>query len=366
MKKVYKVLVGILLFLVIILAYFSITRPIKIALVGNFNSDRESFVTSTTIAAKIAEQDIADTYEVSGRKLDIIIYNTDFLHTDELCKKLIKNDIEVMITTASSQNLEKLKPYLEKYNIFCMSVSSTAVSLSEKKDSIYRIFPDDTYEVLCLLDFIESENLKKEFAIIYDENNMVYENSIKNEIIKNGGKILLEESWNENVLSYEPLNTADMNEAGAVIILGSSKEAGFLLQKLKAFGVHSLICGFSWSGDYNVIDYGGRASEDFAFVTPIKFSSQDKEYLEFKEKSKAYNKLDGSLVVGVYEAFMIIRELYEIKQKEHITIEQVFKIKNKFKVLARDIEFDEYGDCKGKEYIIKVKKGQFANWGKNK
>lgn len=360
MRKKYIYVIATAFLIIVSIAIYQMNKPIKIALLADFFQDSRGFVTSSSIGAKIAEEDINKNNGINGKKVKVVLKNTDFSNPKALCEELVKNNIEAVVTTANSENLYNLKPYLDEYNILCISSSSTATSLSNIDDNIYRLSPDDTKEVSTLLNHIEKLGLEKKFVLISGKSNEEFKNSVKNEIIKYGGSIMLDESWDENVTTYKLSDIQVMNNADAIIILAQSKDCGLLVQNLKNNGVESLMTAFSWSADFNLINYGGKQIEDFIVLSPVDFTSNQKEYIEFDEKLKYYNKKDGLLSNGVYKAFIIFKQVYEKKYKDHITIKEAFNNCEEFDVLGDKIELDEYGDYTGMDYILVVKHGEFT------
>lgn len=352
-KRIYVGLLIVLILLSTTLFYMNINRPIKIALIGNFEEERYSFATSSIIAGRIAENDINVKTGIRGKKTELIIKEDSFDNPEATIKFLLDNKIEAIITTAPSQSLLKLKPLLDKNEIVCVAVGSTSASLSRIDDYIFRILPDDDREAKALLEHIEAAEPSKDIVLIYDKSNMETKESIEKSLEALGARVIYQEGWEGDSLDYSPSNTAIMKDK-PVLIVSSARHTAFVVQKLRMHGVTSSAFGLSWSGDNNLLSYGGKAVEDFTLITPVDLSEEANQNSELSEKLSDYRKKNGLIPDGVYKAYTIIKKAYEDRQEQHITLKAA---------LDKGESFDKYGDSIEKEYIIKVKAGQYTKVG---
>jgi branched-chain amino acid transport system substrate-binding protein len=353
MKKIYVGLLVVLILLSTALFYINVNKPIKIALIGNFEEERYSFATSSIIAGRIAENDINTKAGIRGKKTELIIKEDTFDNPEATIKFLLDNKIETVITTAPSQSLVKLKPLLDKNRIVCLAVGSTSGSLSGIDDYIFRILPDDGKEAKAFVDYIEKTEMSKELVLIYDKTNMETKQSIEQKIESLGAKIIYQESWDGDSLSYVPANQ-DIMRNKPILIISSARHTAFLVQKLRQQGINSKIYGTSWSGDDNLLSYGGRAVEDLTIITPVDLSEEGNKNSELSEKLISYRKGNGLIPNGVYKAYGIIKKAYEDRYEQHITLKAA---------LDKSDSFDKYGDSTDKEYILKIKNGQYTKVG---
>lgn len=362
MKKLYIALLLILIIFSVGLFYINIKNPIKVALLGKFEEERYDFETSSVIAARIAEKDINDKQGIRGKKIEVVIKNDDFSSPDATVKYLLKNKIEAIITTATSEELVKLKPYLDKNKIICISVGATSSLLNNENDYIYRVLPDDSNEVKTLFNYLDKNNINKDFAIIYSELNKQYKDSIIKNIIDLNGKVSLEETFGNYPLTYRPSSINDFKNK-TVLLLASARDSAIVVQKLNAAGITNNIFGLNWSGDKNLVYYGGRAVENFKFITPVNLTEDSGKYGEFTKKLQEYKKNNGLIPYGVYDAFVILKNGYEDKYKNHITLKEAIDSNHTFQDIDGKFELNSYGDAQGDEYIFTVKDSQFIKIG---
>lgn len=362
MKKVYMLLLLILIVLSLSLFYFNLKNPIKIALVGKFEEERYNFVTSSVIAARISEKDINDKQGIRGKNVELLIKNDDFNDPQATVNYLIKNKVEAIITTATSEEILKLKPYLDRNKIVCMSVGATSSTMNNKNDYIYRILPDDSKEVMTMFDYINKNNIKKDFAVIYSNLNEQYKDSIIKNIKSLNGKVSLEESFSNETVDYKPSNIEVIKDK-TILILASARDTAIIMQKLSNSGITNNIFGLDWSGDKNLIYYGGRAVENFKFITPVDLSENSGKYGEFSQKLKDYKEENGLIPKGVYDAFVILKKAYEDKYEKHITLKEAIDKNNTYEGVDSNFKFNNYGDAQGEEYIFTVKDNEFIKIG---
>lgn len=362
MKKIYTALLLALIILCAGLFYMNIKKPVKVVLLGNFEDERYNFTTSSVVAARIAEKDINDRMGIRGKSTELIVKNDTFDDPDATIKFLKDNKVEAVITTAASQDLLKLKPYLDKNKIVCLSVGATSSSLSKMNDYIFRILPDDNNEVKAFLSYIETNKLNKDIVVIYNANNYEYKNSVCGNLQKLGANIVAEDYWYFDSVNYNP-NSVEIMKNKTILILGSARDTAFIVQNLKKRDITGNIFGLSWSGDNYLKSYGGRAIDGFKFITPVDLSSSSEKYVDLTNKLNNFNKSNGLLPAGVYEAYLVIKNGYEEKYEKHISLKESLDIYRTYQGLDGDLAFDEYGDSTGREYIYQVKGGKFVKLG---
>lgn len=361
MKKVYIILTSFLMILSISLFYAGMRKPIKIALIGNFEEERSGFEASSIIPARIAEKDINSKLGILGRSTELVIINSDFKNPEEIIESLRKENIEAVITTASSSDLSILKPYLDKNRIVAISATATSHFLSSSKDYLYKMPPDDSREVSALLRYLDKSKVGKKFAVISQENNKEYANSVEDIILSKGGQVSYKDNIVGDSMVYVPKNLKGIQECDVLLILAAPKNTAFLLQNLRKNNVTTPIVGLSWCGDYNLLYYGGKALENFVFVTPIDFTLKTGKYdMLTKKLEGTYNKKNGLIPVGVYEAYTILSQAYSEKFKSHLTLKEALDKNNIYTGINDEKKFDEYGDSLGAEYIFTIKDGDFV------
>lgn len=360
MKKVYIVLLTVLIALSVIFTYRSLSSPIKVALIGNFEEERYNFETNSIIAGRIAEKDINDSMGIRGKNTELIIRNDNLQDPMKTVEFLKKNNIEVIITTNSSEELVKFKPYLDKDKIVCISVGSTAATLSGINDYIYRILPDDTKELKTLADYLIAQGSEKDISIVYNSGNLEYKNSVEKVIESIGGRVVIADTWIEDSINYMPSNAEVMRDK-PVLIIAPARDAGIIAQKLKA--VTKKVYGLSWSGDNNLLVYGGKAVEGLEFTSPVDFTSVTGHYGALSTRLKEYKKSNGLIPDGVYQAYMLIRDAYKEKLEKHITLKEALDSGKVYEGTDDYAKLDEYGDSTSGEYIFTVKDGKFIKIG---
>jgi ABC-type branched-subunit amino acid transport system substrate-binding protein len=362
MKKVYLSLFIGLIILCAVLFYRNLTNPKNVVLLGNFEEERYNFETNSIIAARIAEKDINDNGGIKGRKTKLIIKNDDFENPEETIKFLKEQKAEAVITTTTSGDLLKLKAYLDEEKIVCMSMGATASSLSKMNDYIYRLMPDDENEIKLLLNHLQESGMQEKIVVIYNQANLEYKKSVEANISRLGGKVVFEDTWNEDPIDYKPSNLEIMKDK-PILILASARDTAFVSQKLSQQGISGMNFGLSWSADNNLNSYGGKTVEGFKFISPVDFTSKDGDYGRLAERLKGYKKSNGLIPCGVYEAYMLIKNAYDIKSDRHITLKEALDKGVGYNNTEEHKRFDEFGDSLGKEFIFTIKDGKFIKIG---
>ncbi len=361
MKRVYVYLAILLTLLSGAFIFIKINAPIKIALVGDFEEERSAFDATSILASRIAEQEI-NRRGILDKKIEVVIKNTDFKNLDKLFNDIKKEKIEIIISTGNSENLKSIEPYLKKLNIMCISPNATSIFMSQKDNNIYKILPDDSKEINKLMEYLDYNNIPKEFYVIYNKDNISYVNSVKEEIKAQKGKIIGENTWNDYCELYEIKNIETIKKSPGVLILSSATESAFIVQKLRMAGINDkLIIGFSWNGDFKLIENGGNAVEGVKIITPIDLSEESNRYERLNSKLKEFDKHNSMIAAGTYEAVMVAGQAYEYKLKHHCTLKEAFDKKKIYELWEDNtIVFDKYGDSQREEYLFYIKDHQFS------
>ncbi|MCY6370026.1 ABC transporter substrate-binding protein [Clostridium ganghwense] len=358
MKKKRFILIGIFL-VVIALFYVNHNKPIKIAILNDFEKERSEYTTSTFLSAQIAQEEINEHGGINNRKIELMIKDTDFNDLDSIFKSLKSEKVEVIISAANSQQLIKLEPYLEKYKITCIAVNSTSVTFSNKKDYIWRVLPDDSIEIKALFDYLKRNNIGNNFAIIYDTNNLEYKDSVEGQILNLGGKILWKQALKGEAAKFSPNNIDLIKKCDLVLLLAYGKDSAFIIQNMKRKNIDKECFGLSWAADYNLIYYGGKAVEGFTFFSPKDISNRYYNYNNLIENLKKYDKNNSIISIVTYEALYLISKAYENKNKYNISFQEGLMKEKNLKLHNNTLQFNYFGDCINGEFIFKVKEGKF-------
>ncbi|MCY6484976.1 ABC transporter substrate-binding protein [Clostridium aestuarii] len=347
-------------FIVIILSavYLKLQQPIKVVLLNDFTIETRVHATVTTIPAKIAEEEINKSDGILERKIKLIVEDTNFKNLDETFKKLdLKND-DVIISAANSENLTKLEPYLEKYNIPCIAVNATAVSLSNKKDNIYRLMPDDRIEIDTLFNYLNKNNIGNKVAVIYDDINLNYQKSVEDQIKKIGGQISSKQIVYGKSLNFKIYNKQLINKCDLILILASGRDTALIIQNLRKQDIDKKCFGLSCNVDSNLLSYGGQAIEGFTFISPKDISTSSNIYKNLNYNLEKYGKDTSIITIGAYEAYMLIKKVYCNVHND--TFKKEVDKQKRFIIHNQIIEFNDFGDCVDKEFVFKVKGGSFS------
>lgn len=361
MRKVYVILIILLSLLFGAFIFVKINAPIKIALIGDFIDEKNSFQTTSIVSARIAQDEINKSGGILGKQVKIIIKQSDLSDIEGMLKELSKERVELVISTFSSENLKKLQPYLDKYNIVCLSANATSTSMSKTIDNVYKLLPDDTKEVERLMKYLKDNKISPNFQVVYDVLNKEYVKSVEQELASQGGTILNKRPWDENYDLDNKELSKGMDANNPILIVTSSTDTAFIIQKLKYQGINNdNFIGFSWNGDFNVIKYGGRAVEGFKVVTPIDINPYSERYKNLNEKLKEYGKSNSMVVSTVYEAIMISRQIYDYHIKTHTSIKETLQNNREYNLWGSEkVVFDNYGDSQREEHVFKVSNGNF-------
>jgi branched-chain amino acid transport system substrate-binding protein len=150
---------------------------------------------SGLIQKKIFEQakhDINESFSKSNssKRVELLIANTE-INPDialEKTKELVNNGVKIIVGPQTSDELKKIKPYVDSHDILLISQSTTAPSLATI-DNIYRLLQNDTYQGQQIAEKMHRDGKKIVIPIWLNNKygNELYK-STKNNFEKLGGK----------------------------------------------------------------------------------------------------------------------------------------------------------------------------------
>jgi branched-chain amino acid transport system substrate-binding protein len=238
---------------------------------------------------------------VQGKTLKVIYEDTQGQGKQAVSavRKLISSDgVAAIIGAGTSTETMAIAPVMERSKVVLISPVSSAASISEAGEYIFRSVPSDAAQAESLADWILSSGFDR-IALLYV--NQTWGVGLKDDFVRayksRGGNILAEVATDLDEKDFRTQLTqmrASSPQAYAAIIY--AKEGGLLLKQARELGIGDQFFGADPWTKQELIDAAGDAAEGVRFTTPATYDGP-----EFESFRKAYLE-KYQVEPGIYDA----------------------------------------------------------------
>ena len=269
-------------------------------------------------------------------------------------KKLIDIDhIQGVVGPIASSETQAVVSTVMKNKTILMSPGSSAPSLSDAGEYIFRTVPSDTLEGSYMANYLYNTLHKKSMAIYYIQNG--FGEGIKNVFVKKykelGGKITTVEKFELNQQKHETalLKVKSTNPEG-IYIIGYSEMVSIFNQAYQQ-NLQLSLYATTMLNDQSMVDKIDKKAVEGTVFASWDFSndSKDKSTKEFIDKfKKAYGYQPDVFAANSYDALKILTNAL----KNDSSLDYIHNIQD-YKGASGSITFNKNGDVV-KPMVIKV------------
>lgn len=335
-------------------------EPIKIGFIGPLTGDLANIGSNTKAAVEIASEEINGAGGVNGRSLEVIYEDSQCSPAKSVsaANKLISVDKVVAIVgdTCSSATLA-IAPIAEQAKIPLASYASTAATISSAGDFIFRTVPSDLFQSSFAAKYAFETLGKKKVAIVYVNNEwgLGLEKGFSDAFKQAGGEVALSEGYDATSKDLRALmSKVKAAKADILYFLAMPGPAETGIKQARELGLTIPILGADPLEDITIWNNAGKAGEGVMFTTIGTSPSE-----EFKTKMKAKVGSDEIIYSGpyAYDALKIFAKVIGETGTDGTAIKDaLYKISYTGGMSSSKIEFDQNGDPKEANYVIKVVK----------
>ena len=249
----------------------------------------------------------------------------------------------VAITTA---------PLINKNNIFYLASGATHPKITNKGESIFRLWVSDGYEAKEIADYAIDKLNNKTFSIGHFNDNpagVALKNNFKKEIRKNNGKVLSVQSFSSQEKSFRSILTKLISEnPDSLYLVTTPSQTPLIVNTARELGFEG-----------NILLYGSSAksdsSEKIKNKEDIFYAIPDpKKQTEFWEKYKKQKGKEASQLNALgYDSAQMIADGIKKCGKDIKCMRNYFTSKKKYKTTRGTFEFNKYGDITDINFEIK-------------
>jgi len=316
--------------------------PVVIGLSSNYSSIAKNIKNGILLAADEEPNVEFKFYDNRGDKYI----------TKQIDKDLIFKNTPLVIGHITSSISKSAVLLFDDTNTILFSPTTSTKELAQMDDNFIRIQPiKDFNSMKSVLELLYKIS-KKNINIMYDKNNRAYAQSLINSFLDKKNKYVKV----NKIIAIEDNNfdISKIDKNIPIFIIGSTKLSANLVVTLKQNGFHSLIIvsGSAFSNDF--IKMAKEYAEGVLFFSTFNPNSDDKKYLQFKERFIAkFGYEPGSFELKGYEIAKITAKVINKKDIKHALINHTFD------GLQGKIHIDKYGDTQRETHIYIVNNGNF-------
>lgn len=369
MKKLYFIPVFFVILLSIFLFYSCNKKQNEVIKIGAIFDETGSLSYMgkwSKEGALLALEEINNRGGLDGKKVELIIEDgaTDPNKTVSAFQKLINNDnISIVIGFNSSSGIMASAPIANSKKIVILSSGAASPNVTEAGDYIFRNRLSGKVEVEEIAKFIIDKQNEKETGIIFINNDYGkgYEEIFKNSFIKSGGKVLIEEAFQQDQSDFKTvIKKFKENNVKCVYLIAYAKEGGTILKQAKELNFNSKWYSANAIEGPQFIEIAGKSGEDLIYSV-AKFDINDSLTFSFNANYKKKYGYDAEMfAANTYDALNIAVLAVSIGGKDGEKIKNyLYKIHN-YPGVSGLTSFDSNGDVIKPVMMKIVKEGKFV------
>ncbi len=343
-------------------------EPVKIGVLLTLTGGLGQFGEAMSNGAKLAAQEINKAGGINGRNVVLIIEDTgtDPAKAAEAAKKLIEVDkVQVIIGAVASSETLAVAPIAEKSRVVLISPSSTAPSITNAGDYVFRVVGSDNLQGDAIAQLAHAKNYVKALTLVENNDYGIGLDNVFKAQFK--GLIIFSLHYEKGRADYRTeLDAIKKENPDVIIFVSYPADASTILQQARSLGLKS-----KWIAAEGIADPVMFQNPDVAaqmegmFLTKPASPEQNPEYQNFvKLYREAYGKDPGIYSDTEYDATMLaalaIKEAGNDGEKIKNALPQVSRT---YKAVTGNKSFDANGDVPQDYAILEVKNGTMVTVG---
>lgn len=361
------------LFIAILISIFSCTESNKILEIGGIlplTGDLAIYGKKMKRGIDLAVEEINQNGGINGLPIKMIYENDQGeskVSVVAMQKLITVNKVEVIIGGAISSTALPAVPIAERNEVVLFSPAATSPKLTRISSYFFRNWPSDIYDGTAMGRFAAIELKLNNSAVLFVNNEwgLAISDIYKKTFKKNGGTILISESYEQNSADFRSqLTKIKTHNPEAIYIPGYLKELINILIQKQELGIEAKILSAYGFYDPQILEKAGKAAEGAIFTVPTYSSESDdikiQDYVnKFNDK---YGEEPDIWSAQAYDALMIISNALKKGAKTGKDIrDELLKIE-KYDGVSGETSFDKNGEViKPLKFMI-VKNGKFVEF----
>ncbi len=361
------------LLLVIVIIAISRLKPqnnsntLKIGCISILSGEVATYGKETKQGIDLAIEEANQSGIFGERKVEVIYEDSqiDAKTGVQAINKLISIDkTPVIIGAFSSRVTLAIAPIAEKNKVVLLSASSTADSIKDAGDYIFRIVPPNKTQGTSAAKFALDKLQKKSAAVYYvnDEYGVSLAAEFKKAYENMGGKVIFYEGFAPGQKDFRStLQKIKTTNPEMIYFPGQAGETGLILKQAKEIALNVSFVGGDGSYSPDLITIAGNTAEGTYYtLMAMGFGVSDDLIEQFKENFFAkYIEEPTVYAAYAYEAGKIVAHVLAKAEYNPESIKKELYALKDFRGITGLTNFDTYGEVDKAFYVYVVKNGKF-------
>lgn len=332
--------------------------PIKIGFIGPMTGDAGNIGENAKAGVEIAVAEVNAAGGVNGRQLEVI-------YEDGKCnggaavsaaQKLIGVDkVSVILGGACSGETAAFAPVAEQAKTTVISYCSSAPSITTAGDYIFRDYPSDTFQGAFAADYIKNTLGKSKVSVLYVNSDWGagIKEVFNKKFVELGGTIVSDEGYVQTATDFRS-NIAKIKVAKPELVyfLGYAGATTRALQQFADQKVSLPLFGGDGWDDSKIPADAGKLAEGIMYSVP---SNNPSATFKASMKAKVGSDEIAACTPTAYDAVNLLAQVMKKVGSDSTAIKnELYKTTYTGGVSTKSISFDENGDLKAADYVVKV------------
>ncbi len=292
------------------------TLPLGLAM--PMTGSQALFGTDQVRAAQWATDDINKDGGVNGKKMDLIVQDTQanpqvginaFNHLAEV------NRVPV-IATAWSSVVQAIAPVADRTKTLALSIGASSTKVAHLGDYVYTTYPLANVDVTALANYVYNTMHKRIGAVLYINNESGLEGGVvfRDVFTKLGGKIVAYEAYDSNATDFTGMLLKVRATSPEVVhIQGLTADIPQVMAQMRQLGMNMQVTSYSAGYNPRLVQQLGAAAEGF-IVTALAPGETDNPnvgpYLERWQKVMGRKPNGLPYTQYLYDYPYIVKSIY--------------------------------------------------------
>jgi branched-chain amino acid transport system substrate-binding protein len=279
-------------------------------------------------------------------------------------QKLITIDrVKIVLGEVASGNTMAIAPIAGEKKIVLFSSISSADMLKTMGDGyFFRNIPSNDVQGETMARIIYEKLGLRKVALfgLNDDYGVNISESFKNEFLKLGGQIVVNETHSKGQTDFRVVLTKiKQSEAEAIFIPGDKNEPANILRQAKEMNINLPILGGDGSSNDDVLRIAGNSSEGF-YTTNVLVNKKSKIYQDYRKIFYSrFNREPSAYDAYAYEMALIVKQTLKNVDYEADEIRK-YLINTEFESMTGLLHFSENGQVDRLWGVYKVLNGKFV------
>ena len=304
----------------------ALAQTLKFGLAMPLTGSQSSFGKDQIKAAEWAVADINAKGGVNGKKLEMIVLDTqgDATLGINAVNRLVNVDKVPVFVTAWSAVVKAVAPIANREKVLELSIGANSPDIAKLGDYVYTAFPLADVDIAAVADYTFKTLGKKRVAVIYINNETGIEAAkvYRTQFEKSGGQIVAYETYDPKATDFTgALLKVRAANPEMIHLHGLVAEMPLVIAQMRQLGMTQRVT--SYAGAYNpqMVEKAGKGAEGLIVTSLAPDARQNPNVAGYLERwKKAENRIPNGLPYTqyLYDSAYLVAALYDHLEKNKL------------------------------------------------